>query len=217
MTSPDYPPMSARNELHEEGIGAAVFIAGLAVFAVLAGTAMTGTIDDLAVWVFGAEFLRQVAIWVAVGAAGAVVVAGMRWSSDIGAHRIGSAAHHADGQAEAAIHEGHGHAAVAHGVGVRVRSAEANPDGGGVTRLNPGDWKRATPAEKLAICRSGEVAAGPVGCKSDRRNYASELRSIPRRERSAAEAEAARLCAQHVGSSFGQRVARALERNGRWH
>lgn len=207
--------MAALNR--DEGIGTEVLAGGLILFMVLAITAATGTIDDLIVWVLGDELIRTLTLWGGGLALLTAFVRFRRWSSDVGAYRIGSAAHHAGSQAEAAIHEGRGHAAVAHGVGVRVRSAEANPNGGGVTRLDPGDYRRATPAARLAICRSGEVAAGPEGCKSDRRNYASELRSIPRRERSAAEAEAARLCAQHVGSSFGQRVARALDRNGRWH
>lgn len=200
-----------------ETLGVGIFVSFLVAFVAAVLIVVTGHLGDVMVWALGAELLRQVATWATVVVFLAAAVWFRRWSSDVGAYRIGSVAHHADGQAEAAVHEGHGHAAVAHGVGVRVRSAEANPNGGGVTRLDPGDYRRATPAQRLAISRAGEDAAGPAGCGSDRRNYASTLRSIPRRDRSSAEAEAARLCAQHVGSSFGQRVARALDRNGRWH
>jgi hypothetical protein len=215
----DEPTGSAVRRGFEQGELAGYIVVGGFLLTLTAAMicAGAGTIDDVAVWILGGEFAETLLIW---GAGLAVLVAVVwfrRWSSDATAYRIGTVGHHADGQTEAAIHEGYGHAAVAHGVGVRVRSAEANRNGGGVTRLDGGDYHRASAAEKLAISRSGEVAAGPEGCGSDRRTYASILRQVPRRERSAVEAEAARLCARHVGNSFGQRVARALAQNGRWH
>lgn len=203
-------------------------ICGFTLLAALAGLfalAGTGTVDDAAAWVLGPELLAQLVAWLAAAAVAVVVAAVAYACRGPGSARLSSHSHaasHADDDpdgdvAGAVIHEGRGHAAVGHGVGIRILRAEVDAHGGGTTWYHPGDWRRATPAQRMACSLAGERAAGPAGCRSDRRSYAAERRGVPRAERAAAEAEAARLCNLHVGSAFGQRVARALERRGRWH
>lgn len=147
-----------------------------------------------------------------------LVVALVGWvGSRVGVRRIHIAPHrdHAHGVAEAIAHEALGHAAVGAGVRGTTRGIRARvfPDGSGWCEVPRG---RMSLAESIAITRAGEYVAGPSGCESDRARAKRELRQAPRRYRAQVSAEADALVRQHAGSAFGQRVARSLERKGRF-
>lgn len=208
-----------------EGFGVAVFAAGLLTFVGVVGAAVTRTLDDAIVWMLGDQLVATLqAGLVTVAVVAGVAVVG-RAQSRSGKLRIYIRPHrdHAHGVAgvrdyiaQVSIpHEALGHAAVGAAVrgstsGIRAR---VHPDGSGWCEVPRG---RMTLAESIAITRAGEYVAGPSGCASDRARGARELRQAPRRYRAQVSAEADRLVAQHANSAFGRRVARALERNGRF-
>lgn len=115
----------------------------------------------------------------------------------------------------AAIHEGMGHAAVAHGIGAKGIKARIFSDGSGWC---DNEENGLTAAQSIAITRAGEAAAGACdGCGPDRKSAKRKLDAVPRRERGRTSREADRLVARHINSSFGRRVAKALERSGKFH
>jgi len=201
--------------------GAVLFVLGMITFATLAGTAMTGTIDDLLIAIIGMDVLRAAGQALTVAAMLAVVV-GLAWLG----HRSGVDRIHihaprdgADvGQHIARVtipHEALGHAAV--GAGVRGRTsgirARVNPDGSGWCEVPRAG---VSVAGSLAITRAGEDAAGPAGCSRDQARYRRDLARVPSRYQGQTEREAARLSARHRGSAFGRRVERSLRRSGRF-
>lgn len=202
-----------------ETSGLVIAASFLVAFAVACALAMTGTLDDVVVWVVGEETLAAVGR-AATLAAALVVVGALCWVGNrAGKHRVHIAPHHAPGAdanevAIAVQHEAMGHAAV--GAAVRGTSrgirARVYPDGSGWCEVPRAG---VSLAGSLAITVAGEDAAGPSGCSSDRARYARDLRRAPRRYRAQVEAEATRLRAT-ADLAFGRRVARSLARTGRF-
>jgi hypothetical protein len=196
-----------------ESPAAAVFgYSVLGAFAVLVLLTVTRTIDDVAGWVLAAMFTAEQLHTLAAGAAVLVVVvvvafAGLR---SVGAGRLRVHFHPgSDPNLAVAIrHEALGHAAVAHGVGCTGIKARIEADGSGWVDYSPP--KGVTPTERLAITQAGEALAGPEGCKKDRIRARKWIRQ------GADPQVAAAITSQHVGNAFGRKVAKALERNGRF-
>lgn len=192
--------------MNGETAGPIVFVGGLVTFAGLAVAAGTGTIDDLAVWLLGAELIRTLMAWVGVLVVVALAVGGTRAARSTTAHV------HGGRRATVIRHEALGHAAVAHGVGVGNIRARLKPGGGGEVIC---DTSRMSPAEYVAYMRAGRAAAGGAGdCAHDLAEEKRELDCLPADQRDQVSREADRIVRRHVGNAFGHKVARALERDG---
>lgn len=181
--------------------GPAIGAVGLAGFAAAVVAVESGVLDQL---------VAAVAPTAGVVVLAAVVALVLRVVPRDGVLRIRIApGHHV---AEAITHEAHGHAAVAHGVGGKGIRARVYRDGSGWCDVRG----PLTVAQELAITRAGEYVAGPRGCSSDRARARRELQQVPRAQRRGVSAEADALVRRHAGSAYGRRVARALERTGRY-
>jgi hypothetical protein len=205
--------------MDKETGGPVVFVLGMVGFVVLAAAGMTGTIDDLAVFVLGSALVERLLAWTAAAAILAVFV--VAWRASVQRDRVRVhfrpdrySGPNADHVRNVSIpHEALGHAAVAAGVKAKGIRARVFEDGSGWVEA---ERRGLTLAERLAITIGGEVAAGPVGCDSDRAKFKRDLRRAPARYRDAVKAEAIGLAQQHHGNAFGRKVERALLRTGRF-
>lgn len=192
--------------------GPVVGVTVLATFAatiVLAAThQLFGVLGWLLTLVVDVETVRHLAGWAALVA---LVVGAVAWARR-GGGRLASALVHGGRRAHVIKHEALGHAAVAHGVGAGNIRARLIAGGGGEVTC---DVHRMSPAEYVAYMRAGRYVA-PGDCHADDANAQGELNRAAPGEREAISREADAIVRRHVGSAFGQRVARALECDGRF-
>jgi hypothetical protein len=177
-------------------------------------TAMTGTIDDVVVFILGEELINFLLTWTAVAVVVVVVIAFMRAASRKDVARMNFSVDPSNPNAAKVIeHEARGHAAVAKGVGGRNIRARIESNYSGWCEA---DMKGLPLAAVMAFTYGGEAMSGPAGCGPDRAMFAAMARRAKPKDRGRLKREAHSLAHWHKNNGFGLTVEAAMRRTGHY-
>jgi hypothetical protein len=197
-----------------EGMGTWAGWAFLVVFVFGAIAGMTGTIDDIAVFILGEELISFLLTWTAVAVVVVVVIAFMRHASRKDVARMHFSVDPSNPNAAKVIeHEARGHAAVGHGVGGRNIRAKIESNYSGWCEAN---MKGLPLAAVMAFIYGGEAMSGPAGCGPDRAMFNALAKRAKPRDRGRLKRDAHSLAHWHKNNSFGRTVEAEMRRTGHY-